>query len=209
MVVPGSSKKEQTLKLIAEKDKIEQKIKEFGAVLEANGNIGMTGSLIDNEGFPRNDIDVYQVRTARNQIICLQNDLKALMKEIEKGIHEVHAEAAAASSSTSGSTKTIGLNSKEPEDELPLVAICKVDLVFEGSPAEDAGICVGDQIIEFGSANSRNFKKNIAIIAEIVKNKVNERIPIKINRKEQIIETTLTPRTWNGRGLLGCHILPI
>lgn len=33
-------------------------------------NIGMNGPLVDSEGFPRNDIDVYQVRHARHKIIC-------------------------------------------------------------------------------------------------------------------------------------------
>lgn len=46
----------------------------------------MRESLIDADGYPRNDIDVYQVRHARHQINTLQNDLKSLMKEIEKGL---------------------------------------------------------------------------------------------------------------------------
>ncbi len=32
-------------------------------------DVGMTGPLVDAEGFPRSDIDVYAVRTARNRII--------------------------------------------------------------------------------------------------------------------------------------------
>ena len=32
-------------------------------------NIGMNESLVDNEGFPRNDIDVYTVRQARNKVL--------------------------------------------------------------------------------------------------------------------------------------------
>lgn len=46
----------------------------------------MRESLVDADGYPRNDIDVYQVRHARHQINTLQNDLKSLMKEIEKGL---------------------------------------------------------------------------------------------------------------------------
>ena len=34
------------------------------------GGVGMKGALIDAEGFPRADIDLYAVRTARNRIIC-------------------------------------------------------------------------------------------------------------------------------------------
>ena len=30
----------------------------------------MNGRLVDREGFPRADIDIYAVRTARNRIIC-------------------------------------------------------------------------------------------------------------------------------------------
>ena len=30
----------------------------------------MKGPLVDAEGFPRSDIDVYSVRIARNRIIC-------------------------------------------------------------------------------------------------------------------------------------------
>jgi hypothetical protein len=33
-------------------------------------NIGMDGPLVDSEGFPRADIDVYSVRHARHQIAC-------------------------------------------------------------------------------------------------------------------------------------------
>ena len=33
-------------------------------------NVDMTSELIDAEGFPRNDIDVYQVRHARHKINC-------------------------------------------------------------------------------------------------------------------------------------------
>ena len=34
------------------------------------GGVGTKGALIDTEGFPRADIDLYVVRTARNKIIC-------------------------------------------------------------------------------------------------------------------------------------------
>ena len=30
----------------------------------------MDGSLFDAEGYPRSDIDLYAVRTARNRVIC-------------------------------------------------------------------------------------------------------------------------------------------
>lgn len=65
---------------------------------------------------------------------------------------------------------------------------------------------VGDEIIEFGSINSKNFD-NLTSIAEVVKHKQNQKILLKIKRKERIMEVNLIPRIWNGRGLLGCNIV--
>lgn len=33
-------------------------------------NVGMTEALVDDGGYPRQDLDVYQVRHARHKIIC-------------------------------------------------------------------------------------------------------------------------------------------
>ena len=103
----------------------------------------MTEPLVDDSGFPLNNIDVYQVRHARHEIICLQNDLKTLMKEIEKGIHEVHATATVESVNTDASTKMTQMQiSDEVSNETELTPIVKVNLVCAGSPAEDAVICL-------------------------------------------------------------------
>lgn len=93
MVIPSTSHKEEVMRLIEKKEQIERAINDNGHVLTANKNVGMNESLLDGEGFPRADIDVYAVRQARHQIICSQNDLKAIMKEIEKGLINVHTEA--------------------------------------------------------------------------------------------------------------------
>lgn len=104
----------------------------------------MTDALVDNESFPRNDIDVHQIRHARHQIICLQNDLKALVKEIENGLHDVHAEAAA-DVGHAESTKMSDMHlDHSPINETPLCPIVRVNLVSTGSPAELAvsTICI-------------------------------------------------------------------
>lgn len=56
--------REIAMNLVARKDAIEKEIKEQQALLDAN-NSTMTTELIDSEGFPRGDIDVYTVRHAR------------------------------------------------------------------------------------------------------------------------------------------------
>ena len=52
------------------KDK-EEELKAHLSTLEVN-KVGMDEALVDSEGYPRNDIDVYQVRKARHQIICIR-----------------------------------------------------------------------------------------------------------------------------------------
>jgi len=37
--------------------------------------VGMHGKLIDDENYPRSDIDVYAVRVARNRIICKKDNI--------------------------------------------------------------------------------------------------------------------------------------
>lgn len=146
---------------------------------------------------------------ARTQIICLQNDLKELTKSIEAGLekyfHESKEtltstkippdvrEAAAATSSLSISANTT-----------PIVV---VNLVSPSSPAEEAGIQVRDLIISFGSITSSSFK-DLAQIGELVKNSQNQQVRVKVKRDNKIEELILVPKTWTGRGLLGCNIVP-
>ncbi|XP_065361748.1 26S proteasome non-ATPase regulatory subunit 9 [Calliphora vicina] len=215
MVVPNSNPLETKLfKLMSDKDKLETQINTYGVILSQNDNVGMTGPLIDTEGFPRNDIDVHQVRQARQQIICLQNDHKALMKEIEKLMHELHAEAKQAHTSQQLSHKAAGMDlnnsssddSEEMSDALPQKPFLKVKNVSVGSPAEEAGLRINDEISEFGSANANNFNKKLETIANIVKHMHDRRIPLKVLRNNEILNLILIPHTWSGPGLLGCNV---
>lgn len=177
----------------------------------------MDGPLIDGDGFPRNDIDVYQVRQARQQIICLQNDYKALMKEIEKQMHKLHSEAAESQTQLlSINTATLRLEgdndvpttSMSPPLVVPPVkVIVKVNMISPGSPAEEAGLRVDDEILEFGTINSRNFQNNLTQISDLVRHMQNKRVPLKVLRMGQQLDMILIPKSWSGRGLLGCNIL--
>ncbi|XP_054725452.1 26S proteasome non-ATPase regulatory subunit 9 [Anastrepha obliqua] len=217
MVVPmPNPTKDLVLKLMAEKERLESRISEYGNILASNNNVGMQGPLLDADGFPRSDIDVCQVRQARQQIICLQNDHKALMKEIEKNMHKLHAEAAE-EQSQSLSHKAAGMhleddnelsNTNSEHSVLPTAqVIVKVNMISRGSPAEEAGMQVGDEILEFGTVNSRNFQKDLSQIGDIVRHMQNQRIPLKVQRAGQHLDLILIPKTWGGRGLLGCNIV--
>ncbi|XP_025197870.1 26S proteasome non-ATPase regulatory subunit 9 [Melanaphis sacchari] len=82
--------RKEVLDMMNEKEKLEQQLKSLGEVLESHG-VGMSESLVDDQDFPRNDIDVYQIRLIRNRIICTRNDLKALMDRIEKSLNDYFA----------------------------------------------------------------------------------------------------------------------
>lgn len=65
----------------------------------------------------------------------------------------------------------------------------------------------GDLIIEFGSVNITNFK-TFDDIKEVVQNSIDQRIRVKLQRADVTKLVSLIPHVWEGRGLLGCHILP-
>ncbi|XP_055603704.1 26S proteasome non-ATPase regulatory subunit 9-like [Uranotaenia lowii] len=216
MVVPATTSRDSVLELMQHKENIERNINEQGQILRAN-KIGMDDPLVDGSGFPRNDIDVYQVRQARHRIICLQNDLKALMKQIESGLHRVHAESADQQRENLASTKLQAMDIEDgtsssgaiPSPRLAtLRPIAKVNVVSEGSPAQEAGIALRDEIVEFGTINSNNFK-DLSQIAMVVRSCENKTVLVKVRREGRLLELVLTPKSWTGRGLLGCNIVPL
>ena len=53
---------------------------------------GVKGSLVDAEGFPRADIDLFEVRKLRNRLACLQTDHCNLMKELDGALLNLHSD---------------------------------------------------------------------------------------------------------------------
>ncbi|XP_011498560.1 PREDICTED: 26S proteasome non-ATPase regulatory subunit 9 [Ceratosolen solmsi marchali] len=192
--------KAAVLQLMNEKDKIESDLQSARNILDAN-RVGMTDNLVDLEGYPRNDIDVYQVRHARHKIICLQNDHKELMLKIEEGLHKIHKIAGAGTEASPSTSNTM-------QDVFLLEPFLRVNLVSSGSPAELAGIQVEDLILEFGSISNRNFK-SLKDIGTLVENSRYKNIYVKIKRGSNTFALTLIPRPWSGKGLLGCNVVPL
>lgn len=190
--------RDSMMALMQEKEKVEQTLKELWDVLKSN-NVGLSESLIDSEGYPRSDIDVYQVRHARHQIKCLQNDHTALLRRIEEGL------AVVLSPSASSNLDPNGTNASPPPQNFEPFA--KVDHVMPGSPANLAGLQEGDLLSKFGSVTAENFR-NLTDVAAVVQNSVNSAIQVCVQRGGDSVTLHLTPRQWSGRGLLGCNLLP-
>ncbi|KAI5815092.1 hypothetical protein BZA77DRAFT_317001 [Pyronema omphalodes] len=211
--------------LMKTKEAIEEELKALGSVLDSH-KVTMKTSLTTFDGYPRDDIDIAQIRTTRTRIIRLRNDYKDIMKQIELGLHAHHAAisaasekeaeeeaekaaAAAAAAATeklaSGSSLTSAVVTATAEVTTPFA---KINSVESESPAEEAGLKRGDYLKKFGEVNALNHDGLKALAKEVTRNEGKE-IPLLISRDNQDIQLSLTPKSWSGRGKLGCHILPL
>lgn len=193
--------KDAVFQLMKDKENIESNLQTLKEILNSN-HVDMDEPLVDSEGYPRQDIDVYQVRHTRHKIICLTNDHKALMKQIEEGLHKIHALAMGSEAQEPVS------NVSDRHETETLEPFLRVNVVSPGSPAEVAGIQVEDLILEFGSIHCRNFK-SLTDIGKLVENSRYKTVNVKIKRGSNIIILSLTPRPWVGKGLLGCNVIPL
>lgn len=194
--------REEVIAFIKQKESIESEIKELTGILTKNG-VGMCDSLVDSEDFPKNSIDIYQVRNARHRIICLQNDHKNLMKRIENGLQGYYGACPQPNMS-----QAVQMDVDHNEANSYTIPFAKVTIVSEDSPAETAGVHVNDEIVEFGTINFKNFR-NISDIATVVQHSENSRIHIKLKRGDRFINLHLVPKKWSGKGLLGCNIVSL
>ncbi|XP_043833231.1 26S proteasome non-ATPase regulatory subunit 9 [Dromiciops gliroides] len=198
--------------LVRRKDEIEAQIKAYYDVLEDQKGVGMNEPLVDIEGYPRADVDVYQVRTARHNIICLQNDHKALMKQVEEALHQLHARGKEKQARDEAEAQNEALNqgqgpSQGPSQGPPL-PFAQVNSISPGSPASNSGLQVDDKIVEFGSVNAHNFQ-NLQNIGTVVQHSEGHPLNVTVLRRGERLQLRLVPMRWAGKGLLGCNIIPL
>lgn len=163
---------------------------------------GIKTSFIDAEGYPRGDIDIFNVKDKRRRLAEINTDYKALMKQIEQTMMELHKELppVPATETTSSPASVSTPSAPKP--------MAKLDEIFPGSPAATAGIELNDLLIEFGTVTS-NTESFLKSIVELVGKNVNQPIPIVVLRNSERVELSITPQPWGGRGLLGCHLTPV
>ncbi|KAH0526375.1 hypothetical protein TsFJ059_009702 [Trichoderma semiorbis] len=208
----GDAGKQSFAELQRKKDDMEAELKSLGSVLDSHG-VDMQTPLLTRDGFPRADLDVAQIRTTRARIIRLRNDYKELMTAIEKYLHEHFAniqDEDEAPSAAGDELRILPDSHSEQLDE----PFAKVNTVAANSPAQQAGLQAGDEIRNFGYVNRSNHD-GLKKVAECVQGNEGGNIFIKVSRpdgvaRRQELRLTLTPRKdWGGRGMLGCHILPL
>jgi len=203
--------------LIAKKDAMEKEMVDTRKYLDEL-RVGMTEPLVDREGYPRADIDLYAVRSARQRVNCLQTDLRELIKEIENQLHILHGQSENGDQTSNGqanghsvsveeeSTATGNADQPAPH-RTSNVPFLKIDEIVAGSPAADSGLVNNDLLIQFGSLCHTNFSQ-MQQVAEIVQNSVDRPIRLTVVRDNHAVRLSLTPKRWSGQGLLGCRATP-
>lgn len=203
---------EELQSLMAQRDVLEIEAEAIKSELTSSGvngalPPGLSGPLVDAEGFPRGDIDIYNVKNKRKRWNEINTDHKILMKKIEEKIAQVYA--------TDSNPEKVSISVKKPTNEATDIIntsepIAKLDQILNGSPASDAGIQDGDYLMQFGKINMSNADgMAFRLIAGAVNDSVNTEIIILVRRNGIIKELKLVPKTWDGRGLLGCHLSPM
>ncbi|KFO10774.1 26S proteasome non-ATPase regulatory subunit 9, partial [Balearica regulorum gibbericeps] len=134
----------------------------------------------------------------------LQNDHKALMKQVEEALHQLHAREKEkhARDEAEALAEAMSQNRSLPQ------AFAKVNAVTPGSPASLSGLQVDDEIVEFGSVNVNNFQ-NLQNIAMVVQHSEGRPLSVTVIRSGRKVHVGLTPKRWAGKGLLGCNIIPL
>jgi len=185
---PAESARNKLAALKAKRDELETELMNLYSQLRKH-NVNMTEPLVDGEGYPRSDIDVYTIRHLRHEIICKQNDCQALTEEMRLGLYALHLE------------ERKNIKAIDPS----LKPFAWVDQVDENSPAQKADLRVGDHIVKFGNLSEKNFA-DLNTLKQFVDTNLRKSIPVYVYRNERLCPLVLIPDEWSGNGYLGCRI---
>ena len=179
---------------------IDAELAHHQSTLTANA-VDLHTPLVDSQGFPLAGKDLMAIRTARNRIVMLHNDSKAVRdrtaKLLELAINGDPAPASTAQAASAGSAP-------------PLQPFARVNSVAPASPAEQAGLLPEDRIVRFADITlaQADALKALARPGVVVDGQSIEIVVLR--QSAQPIQLTLTPTSgWGGRGLLGCHLVPL
>lgn len=226
--------RERMNRLVAQREALEIEAQAITAELTSPGPngerpAGIKDPLVDAEGFPRGDIDLFNVRAKRSRLSHIQTDYKELMKELETVVHSLHQLGASATrtSTETGPTATRSggdlraASNSEGVDEHKeeagslvaenvesLEAFAYINDVSEGSPAAAAGLKTGDRLLRFGDVTKAN-NEQLRAIPGVVRQHLGGEIPLVVRRGEFVHQLSLQPRSWAGQGLIGCHLMPL
>ncbi|XP_027339492.1 26S proteasome non-ATPase regulatory subunit 9 isoform X2 [Abrus precatorius] len=217
----ATNMKAETMSLMDKRSALEAEMNAIIARLSQPGAPGLSGNLVDSQGFPRSDIDIPVVRAERRRLAELRNDHKEMTAKINQNIQILHSArlgtwASPFKNSDTQISSIVDTVASMPQnvllrqspnsmdvDVLVSRPFAMVDEIADASPAVEDGLQLGDQILKFGSVEAGdNLLQRLSSEAQ---SNLGRAVAVVIMRQGTVINLTITPRTWQGRGLLGCH----
>ncbi|KAL0646866.1 hypothetical protein Bca4012_045157 [Brassica carinata] len=214
----GANLKAETMALMDKRAAMETEMNSIVERLCNPGGPGLSANLVDSEGFPREDIDIPAVRAQRRRLaVSLPTELRNEHSEITDKInvniqilHSVRRPTSRASGpqerSLSGEvaslSQTSGFSVTSPAMDTS-IPFAMVDEITESSPAAEDGLQLGDQVVKFGNVEGGdNLLPRLAAEAQANQGQA---VSVGVIRQGAKLDLSVTPRVWQGRGLLGCH----
>jgi hypothetical protein len=177
---------------------------------EGQAAVGLTGNLIDKDGFPRPDIDIMRITTLRNRMAHLNTDLASVMKEIDSTLIQLHQAAGTPGPRLESSPRPASGPLVGAQRRAELKPFARVAEVFAGSPAAECGLKPDDRIVLFGPVDaSRVLQDGFSCIATYVSPGVTLKITIDPASGKGRKTVFLAPAPWSGQGLLGCRLVQL
>lgn len=118
--------------------------------------------------------------------------------------------ASVVNASASASLQNLVLSDSPSPNDVDMISsmpFAMVDEIADASPAAEDGLQLGDLIVKFGNVKAGdNLAQRLASEAQI-----NQGHPLSVTimRQGALVNLTVSPRTWQGRGLLGYVILSL
>ncbi|CAA7046355.1 unnamed protein product [Microthlaspi erraticum] len=216
----GANLKAETMALMDKRKAMETEMNAIVERLCNPGGPGLSGNLVDPEGFPREDIDIPAVRAARHRLAELRNEHSEITEKINVNIQILHS-ARPTSKKDSGPEESVSsgevtslsapmqtagfsVTSRAMDvDVVTSIPFAMVDEINESSPAAEDGLQLGDQVVKFGNVEGGN--NLLQRLAAEAQSNQGQAVSVGVIRQGAKVDLSVTPRTWQGRGLLGCH----
>ncbi|XP_044462950.1 26S proteasome non-ATPase regulatory subunit 9-like isoform X3 [Mangifera indica] len=189
----GANLKAEAMSLMEKRTAVEAEMNAIIQRLSTPDGPGLSGNLIDAEGFPRSDIDIPLVRAERRRLAGNNAESNNQNPSL------VNAASSASPSNFIQRDSSAALD----VDVIISKPFALIDEITDASPSAEDGLQLGDQIVKFGNVEAgENLLQRLAFEGQ---SNQGQAVPVEIMRQGALINLSVTPRKWQGRGLLGCH----
>lgn len=190
---------------------IEKQIDDYTKKLNGLG-VNRSESLVDDEGYPRGDIDIHAAREIRVTLIRLENDLVDVNEQLQAPLNSVFQlkraiqQAELKPNDTNEQDTSIDYSKSEnsiPDPNAKITPIAKIRQLSSEGIGAVVGFAVDDQFVKFGKAT------NLATLANELKAATKES-PVDVRVYRPVSQKYLDFKVYVPPGKsLGCHIVPV